>query len=317
MSETKTINLALDWTPNTIHTGLFIAVEKSYYQSQGITLNLLSPDATYSTTAAKRVQTGEAHLAICPSESCIAYQESGKMNLKAIYAILQKDASAIVTTKYSKLADLGDKKLVYGSYNARYEDDIIRSMITTDGGTGQGLQIEKSTGKFSLFDAVKEGKIDATWIFLPWEGVEASIDGVQLHEFRTEDYGVPYGYSPVIAYNASSSAGSFTGGGEITSQDLKKFVLATRKGYQYAMEHPDEAAEIMAKHCQPGRSLDFLKKSQNTINKFYCENTKSLGLMEDDKFGKWLRWLNEKGLTTTEKKVEAKDLYTNDFFVEN
>lgn len=315
MSETKTINLALDWTPNTIHTGLFVAVERSYYQSQGITVNLLSPDATYSTTAAKRVQTGEAHLAICPSESCIAYQESGKMNLKAIYAILQKDASAIVTTKYSKLSDLGDKKAVYGSYNARYEDDIIRSMITTDGGDGQGLQIEKLTGKFSLFDAVKEGKIDATWIFLPWEGVEASIDGVQLHEFRTEDYSVPYGYSPVIAYNATAMLS--TGENSVTAKDLGNFVSATRKGYQYAMEHPDEAAEIMTKHCQPERSLDFLKKSQSTINKFYCENTRDLGVMEEDKFGKWLEWLSGKGLTTTEKKIEARNLYTNEFFTES
>lgn len=32
-----------------------------------------------------------------------------------------------------------------------------------------------------------------------WEGVEAQRRGVELNEFKLEDYGIPYGYSPVLA----------------------------------------------------------------------------------------------------------------------
>ena len=91
MASKTTIKVALDWTPNTIHTGLYVAQQTGLYAQRGLDVQLLPPDADYSQTPAKRLETGEVDLAICPSESCIAYAQSGKMKLKAIYAILQKD----------------------------------------------------------------------------------------------------------------------------------------------------------------------------------------------------------------------------------
>merc|ERR1712072_832749 len=56
----------------------------------------------------------------------------------------------------------------------------------------------------SLWESLKKGEIDATWVFLPWEGVEAVQAGMDLTVVQMSDYGIPYGYSPVIARNASS-----------------------------------------------------------------------------------------------------------------
>jgi ABC-type nitrate/sulfonate/bicarbonate transport system substrate-binding protein len=119
MMASTTLRIALDWTPNTIHSGLYLAQQKGYYAKHNLTVELLPPDAAYSKTPAKQLELGEVDLAICPSESCIAYNESGKMQLQAIYAILQKDASAIVGTKLNSMRELGEGKR-HGSYNARY-----------------------------------------------------------------------------------------------------------------------------------------------------------------------------------------------------
>jgi NitT/TauT family transport system substrate-binding protein len=108
------------------------------------------------------------------------------MRLQAIYAILQRDASAIVSTKLDNIAKLGEG--TYGSYNAKYEDHIVKAMVTSAGGRGEGMQIKNSTGKFSLFEELKNGALD-----------EAKLDSVKIHPFKPEEYGVPYGYSPVIA----------------------------------------------------------------------------------------------------------------------
>ena len=43
-----------------------------------------------------------------------------------------------------------------------------------------------------------QGQADATWVFMGWEGVEARRRGIQLNAFRLADYGVPYGYSPLL-----------------------------------------------------------------------------------------------------------------------
>src|SRR5579859_1782630 len=52
------VKLALDWTPNTNHTGIYVAMEKGYYKQQGIDLTLLP----YSSTIApeQMVGTGQA-----------------------------------------------------------------------------------------------------------------------------------------------------------------------------------------------------------------------------------------------------------------
>ncbi|KAK0890501.1 hypothetical protein LTR02_014643 [Friedmanniomyces endolithicus] len=294
------VKVALDWTPNTIHSGLFLAKETGIYEKHGLQVELLSPGPDYDKTPARRLQDGEVDLAICPSESCIAYQQSGKMQLRAIYAILQRDASAIVSTKLSKISELGNGK-VYGSYKARYEDDIVKAMIKADGGNADGVKLEQQQGKLSLFTSLKEANVDATWIFLPWEGVEAALDGVTLHAFRTEDYGIPYGYSPVIAYNASSS--------KLSEDVLSKFVAATMEGYQQAMDDVDLAVRTLAKHCDPRRSEEFLRRSQQAINESYSDGS-TLGRMSTQRWKTWVDWLHEQGLLGDER-VDVEQLFKN------
>lgn len=298
MATPTIIKIALDWTPNTIHTGLYLALEAGFYTSRGLDVQLLPPDASYSKTPAKRLEDGEVDLAICPSESCIAYQQSGKLEIQAIYAILQRDASAIVSTKLNRIAELGEGK-IYGSYNARYEDDIIKAMVSKDGGDPAGVGLEHQQGKLSLFEALKEDKVDATWVFMPWEGVEAESEGVKLNVFEAKDYGIPYGYSPVIARNASAD--------KLDTTALHDFVVATREGYARAMQNVDQAAEVLSKHCDPLRSEDFLRKSQRNINEYYGDGS-TLGAMSSRRWDEWIQWLVRGGM------VESKSIRTDRLF---
>lgn len=301
MAPTK-LRIALDWTPNTIHSGLYIAKEKGYYANRDLDVELLPPDAQYSKTPAKQLEAHEVDLAICPSESCIAYNESGKLQLQAIYTILQRDASAIVGTALSSIKDLSGKR--YGSYNARYEDAIVRSMVTQDGGDGATIEIERSEGKLSMFEAVKAGRVDATWIFLPWEGVEAELEGVKTHYFKLEDSDIPYGYSPVIARDAGASP---------ADEVLKAFVAATREGYQHAIEHPSDAADLLQGVATPQRTNDFLEKSQVSINQYYTDGNGKLGSMDPTKWKTFLSWLRDQGLLAGPRPVQENAIFTNKY----
>jgi len=297
------IKVALDWTPNTIHTGLYAALAHNLYSAAGLYVQLLPPDASYSKTPAKLLESGDVDLAICPSESCIAYAESGRMHLQAIYAILQQDASAIVSTKVPMLKELGEGR-VYGSYNARYEDHIVRYMVQHDGGEGRGMKITGEQGKLGLFEALKKGDVDATWVFMPWEGVEAEVEGTKLHVFKTGDSGVPYGYSPVIARDV--------GKGRLDGEVLRKFVEATQRGYELAVKDVDGAVETLHEYCTPRRSKEFLRKSQESINGFYGGEG-ALGTMKEEKWDVWVEWLRKQDLLK-KSDIKAKDLFTNEFF---
>lgn len=316
------MRVALDWTPNTLHTGLFLALKHGLYSKYNVDVKLTPPGPDYATTPAKLVRDGHADLCVCPSETIIAYAEGknsderesnseshSNVKLQAIYAICQSDASAIaaLADTASRPRDLGDKSLVYGTYNARYEDDIVRAMVTSDGGAADRMHIRGApeVGKLELFPALldKQG-VDATWIFIPWEGVEAELKGTKLSTFSPTAHGVPYGYSPVIARNTSSASA-------VPASALKAFVQATQEGYALALRDSAAAVEVLKDECQPPKNEEFLKRSQEEINKFYGEKAQ-LGKMDEKRWQDWVSWLEGKGLVK-EGKVKVSELWTNEF----
>jgi hypothetical protein len=62
-----------------------------------------------------------------------------------------------------------------------------------------GCRGKTSTGKLAKYLYLPaQGEADATWIFTGWEGIDAQIKGVELNVFKLADYGIPYGYTPVL-----------------------------------------------------------------------------------------------------------------------
>ncbi len=299
-----TIKLALDWTPNTNHTGFFVAREKGFYKENFLDVEIISPEEdNYATTPAKKVELGEADLAIVPSESIISYNvKANKVEARAVAALLQKDVSAIVVLKGSDIRrprDLDGK--IYASYHARYEDTIVRQMIKNDGGKGEIEVIYPE--KLGIWDTLLNEEADATWIFLNWEGIAAEVQGVELRVFKMGKSGIPYGYSPVIM---------------TTEERIKKnrlvidaFLEATKKGFLYAQEHPQESVDILTPFVPENdrRSIDLLKSQQYTAR--YYGDEESWGHMDPDRVQDFVNWLTKNGL---EQGIEnGADWFTNEF----
>ena len=96
---------------------------------------------------------------------------------QAIAAVLQRDASAIAAVAgrgVTRLADLDGK--TYASYAARYEGRIVQALVRGDGGRGEFAEVVPP--REHVFDWLLAGKADATWVFVPWEGVLAGEGGV-------------------------------------------------------------------------------------------------------------------------------------------
>ena len=70
-----TLKLALDWRPNTNHTGFFVAQYFEFYEKEQIRLEIISAEEdNYKLTPAKKVELGEADFALCPTESLVSYR---------------------------------------------------------------------------------------------------------------------------------------------------------------------------------------------------------------------------------------------------
>lgn len=309
MGDKVTLKLSLDWTPNGNHAGIFVALGKNWYADQGIDLQLVSPHSdAYENTPASRVCSGSCDLAITPSETvisnyCKPEDDPGKADLVAVAAILQEDDSAVVTLKESGIDSM--KKLEgkkYASYGARYEGRIIQEMIKNDGGSGDYLELTPK--KLGLWDAVINGECDATWVFMGWEGQEAKLNGIDLNVFKLKDYGVEYGYPLVMVAKRE-----IIQDGHAASR-LHSFLHQTAKGYIWAKEHPQDAAELMLSTCKDifpdfPMKKELVNASVIAASTAYLDEQGKWGGMTKQRWDSFLDWLSKNSLLTT--KMQSRD----------
>jgi ABC-type nitrate/sulfonate/bicarbonate transport system substrate-binding protein len=284
----RDLKLALDWTPNANHIGFFVAKEKGFYKEKNIFLWLIDPESdNYKTTPAKKVELGLADFALCPTESLISYQTKDiSFPLIGISSIFKEDLSAISVLNSSGIEspkDLDNK--TYASYQARYEDGIVKAMIQNDGGEG-ALKISYPD-KLGIWNRLVDGYADATWIFLNWEALQAQSEGIELKNFKLADYDIPYSYSPVIAGDRQKL--------EQNRDAINDFLEATKQGYFYAKSNPKEAAGILCKHVPDhDKNIDLQKAIQLSCEVLGDES--NWGKIDVEKVESFLKWLKDKGL---------------------
>ena len=280
----KKIKLALDWTPNINHIGFFVAKEKGFYKENDLKVEFLTPDLDdYLITPAKKVEMNISDFGLCPTESLISFRtKKNPFILKGLMTIFQEDVSAIATVESNNI--LRPKHLdgrSYASYKARYEDKIIKKMIINDGGKGN-LKIFYPK-RLGIWNTLIENKYDSTWIFINWEGVEASKKNINLELYKMSDFGIPYSYSPIL-FSSSDYINN-------NSNTVKKFIESSRKGYTYCYENMDEAVSILNKFVPiTDKGIDLIECLKISIDHFGSkENFGKIDLKKIDIFLKWLK----------------------------
>jgi len=227
-----TVSVALDWTPNTNHTGIYVAQKLGYYRAAGIDLKILP----YANTAPETlVGHGKADFGFSYSAG-VAFARGAGADVVSVFAVLQHtaleigvraDRSDIKTPK-----DLDGK--TYAGFGTPDEKPLLQTVIRHAGGTGTFRDVTLNT---SAYDAVYRGAADFTLPLATWEAIQAKLVGKPLKVFKLARYGVPPEYSALIASSNKWLR---------ANPDLaRRFLAATTRGYQYATDHPRAAAQIL------------------------------------------------------------------------
>ncbi|TPL05336.1 ABC transporter substrate-binding protein [Mesorhizobium sp. B2-4-14] len=231
-AEAQKITVALDWTVNTNHIGLFVARDKDFYRDARLDVEILPYGDTGSgTLVANRV----ADFGISGALGLFT-QKSAGADLKAVYAVVQSETGRVVFNA-DRAAIKSPKDLdglTYGGFGSAWENALISTIIRHDGGKGDFKTVTLGT---SAYDALASSAVDFTLEVSTWEGVEAGLKGLKQRSFRYADYGVPDEHTTFIASsNAFLSA---------NPKAAAAFVQATRRGYEFAVDQPQEAGDLL------------------------------------------------------------------------
>ena len=71
------------------------------------------------------------------------------------------------------------------------------------------------------------------------------------------------------------------------------------KGYEFAIENPEEAAEILCK-ANPELDEELVKASKKYLAEEYQAEAKQWGYIDEERWNNFYKWLNERNLVETD-----------------
>lgn len=303
-NEKEKITFVLDWTPNTNHTGLYVAQEKGYFEDEGLEVEIVQPpeDGADALVASRKAQFG------------ISFQDTmapgvvgeDALPTTAVAAVVQHNTSGIISRKGEGMdtpKGLEGKK--YATWDAPIEKAMMENVVEADGGDFSKVELIPSTVTDEV-SALESKSVDAIWIFYAWAGVATEVAGLETDYFAFKDINPAFDYyTPVIIGNNEFL--------EKEPETAKKFLSAVKKGYEDAIEDPDGAAEIL---CEAAPELDqeLVKASQEYLKDQYIADADRWGYIDPDRWNLFYNWLNENGLT--ENQIPENTGFSNEYLPE-
>lgn len=298
---------AMDWIPNTNHTGIYVADAKGYYAEENIELDILPNPNANPTDPLLLENKADAAIGFTEGVTSAAASESP---ITSIAAVISTNTTAVAVRagdNINSLAELDGK--TFGGFGADFENTAMKAVIKNDGGKGEFKSVVVSTGPIEALDS---GNVDFVWIFEGWDGLKAKRDGIDLKLFPVKDHGLPNYYTP----NIVAAPDKIKSNPDL----LKRFMRATQKGYEFAIKNPDESAKILIDGAGKGVFEDeaLVHESQKYLADKYSHTNKPWGFQQAEFWQNYPDFMiANKAILDTEGKpvqnIDTSKLYTNQF----
>ena len=302
-SGNEKLTLVLDWTPNTNHTGFYVALEKGYYEELGIDLTIQQPpeDGASALVASGRAQFGiDFQDYLAP-----AYATDEPLPITAVAALIQHNTSGIIS-----VADKGitsPKEMEghsYATWDLPTEKAIIRSCMEREGGDFDKVELIPSTVTDTI--TAIQTNVDSVWIYYAWDGIAAEVKGLDTNYFAFGDIDPAFDfYTPVIVANNAFL--------ESDPDTVRAFLEATERGYTDAINDPEGAADILCKYA-PELDAEIVKASQRWLANEYIADAEKWGVFDADRWNTFFDYLWDNKLI--EKEIADNFGFTNDYLPE-
>lgn len=298
------LTFALDWTPNTNHTGLYVAQALGYYADEGLEVMLVQPP---DGDADALVATDNAQLGMAFQDIMAGYLGSADpLPVTAIAAVIQHNTSGIMSREgegVESAAGMAGKR--YGTWDTPIERAIVENIVATDGGDATTLEFVPANSSDEV-SGLRTDQFDTVWVFAAWALQNAYVQGYPVDYFAIADINPVFDYyTPVIIANNTWLAEQ--------PDQARAFLRATARGYEYAAEHPEEAVKILVE-AAPEIDYDLALASQQFLADQYIADAAQWGVFDADRWNTFYQWLNDQGLV--EVPIPDNTGFTNEYLPE-
>lgn len=291
------VSITLDWTPNTNHTGIYVAQELGYFTDQNLEVEIQQPGQGITDQI---VATGKSQFGVSYQENVIRARSEG-IPLVSIAAVIQHNTSGFAALQESGITsprDFAGKR--YGSWDSPSELAILENVMQQYDSSLD--QVEIVSGVYDFFSTIGRDA-DFEWIYYGWDGVIAEQRGIKINYIPLRELNPVFDYyTPVLI----SSEAYLKQHPDIA----KAFLTAVKKGYEYCISNPEQAADILIKHV-PELNPDQVKLSMAYLAGQYQADAEYWGYQSNDVWYGFANWMSDAQLI--QEPISVSDAYTNEY----
>ncbi|MGM7636054.1 ABC transporter substrate-binding protein [Bacillus sp. Hm123] len=299
--ELKDVSIMLDWYPNAVHSFLYVAQEKGYFEEEGVNVDIqfpANPTDPIQLAAASKVTLGISYqpdVVMARTDQNIAVKSVGAIVRSPLNRVMFLEDSEIQTPK-----DLEGKTI--GFSGIPLNEAIIDTMVQYD--QGDPKKVKMVDVGFELNAAVASKKADAVvGAYVNHEVPLLKHEGIETRNFDPSKYGVPNFYE-LVAVTSDQTWNE-------QQDEIKAFWRAAEKGFEFTEQHPDEALQILLSKQDAAnfplieevekQSLDILLPKMKSENGF--------GSQEKEPWEETSKWMKEAGLIKKDPNID--ELFVN------
>jgi ABC-type nitrate/sulfonate/bicarbonate transport system substrate-binding protein len=296
----RSFKVVLDWTPNTNHSGMYLAKAKGWYEDAGLDVTFIEPGEAGSLQA---LASGKADVAVSVQEELIPARAAG-LPVQSIAAIVQHNTSSLVSLASDGIErpkDLEGK--TYGGYGGQLEQALLDKLVTCDGGDPSKVR-SVDVGEADYRIGLERNQYDAVWIFDGWDGIRLRQAGVDTSTIPFIDHQdcIPDWYTPLLATSTKVE--------QQRADDLTAFMAATARGYQAAMADPKAASAALLDQTD---DLDpkLVEASAEYLSTRYADDPSAWGQQQAAVWDGFSAFLLDAGLI--DKPIDVDAAWTNEY----
>jgi len=291
----RPVTIVLDWTPNTNHLGLYLALERGWFAEAGLDVTVVEPGET---SGLQLVAAGRADMAYSVAEALVPAREKGA-DVVSVAAVVRENTSSLLSLASDGITRPRDLEGTrYGGYGGALEDALLDELVRCDGGDPALLERVPVVSTDPRVDLGAD-RYDSTWVFEAWDTIRMrDVDGMDVTTLRFADHldCIPSWYTPLLAVSGAGLAS------DRALLDDTLDVLA--RGYRESMRDPQAAADaLLAQVPELDRAL--VEPSARYLAEHLAPEPEGWGRQDAATWDAFVAFLVEHGLADPAFDVDA------------
>jgi putative hydroxymethylpyrimidine transport system substrate-binding protein len=282
--------LLLDFAPNAVHAGIYLAKERGYDDSEGVHLEIQTPGS--SSDGIKALLSRQVDVAVVDIHDLAIARAKGR-DIVGVMALVQTPLAAVLAQPgIRRPRDLEGRKA--GVTGLPSDDAVLKSIVAGDG--GDPSKVRKVTIGFNAVQSLLAGKVDGATAFWNAEGVALKAKRPKTREFRVEQYGAPPYPELVLATSRETL--------ETDGPVVRATVRALRRGYEATINDPESAVSSLT-DAEPALKRELTSEELDAVSPSFTAGAAYFGELDPKRLAAWAAWEQRFGIVKRRPDVAA------------